>query len=36
MLRNYRKPLVIAGPKALLRLPECKSQFEDMGETSQF
>ncbi|KRX07891.1 hypothetical protein PPERSA_10279 [Pseudocohnilembus persalinus] len=36
MLRNYRKPLVIAGPKTLLRHPQCKSSFKDMDEGTQF
>lgn len=31
MKRNFRKPLVIAGPKTLLRHPKCFSKFEDMA-----
>ncbi|KAI8895238.1 thiamine diphosphate-binding protein [Globomyces pollinis-pini] len=31
MLRNYRKPLIVVGPKALLRSPVCTSDLEDMG-----
>jgi probable 2-oxoglutarate dehydrogenase E1 component DHKTD1 len=30
MLRNYRKPLIIVGPKALLRSPVCTSDLVDM------
>ena len=30
MLRNYRKPLIIVGPKALLRSPVCTSDLTDM------
>mmetsp|Transcript_9975 Transcript_9975/g.1561 ORF Transcript_9975/g.1561 Transcript_9975/m.1561 type:complete len:86 (+) Transcript_9975:166-423(+) len=36
MLRDYRKPLIIAGPKTLLRHPECKSSFKEMDEGTQF
>jgi 2-oxoglutarate dehydrogenase complex dehydrogenase (E1) component-like enzyme len=36
MKRNFRKPLVIAGPKTLLRHPKCLSKFEDMSETTHF
>jgi len=34
--RDYRKPLVIAAPKALLRHKSCVSTLEDMGPTSSF
>lgn len=36
MKRNFRKPLVIAGPKTLLRHPSCLSKFADMGEGTSF
>jgi probable 2-oxoglutarate dehydrogenase E1 component DHKTD1 len=31
MLRNYRKPLIVVGPKALLRSPVCTSDLADMA-----
>ena len=31
MIRNYRKPLIVVGPKVLLRSPNCVSSFEDMA-----
>lgn len=31
MLRNYRKPLIVVGPKALLRSPVCTSDMSDMA-----
>ena len=31
MLRNYRKPLIVVGPKALLRSPVCTSDLAEMG-----
>ncbi|CAE8613189.1 unnamed protein product [Polarella glacialis] len=34
--REFRKPLVIAAPKALLRHKDCTSSFEDMGPDSEF
>ncbi|KAH9478201.1 putative 2-oxoglutarate dehydrogenase E1 component DHKTD1, mitochondrial [Psilocybe cubensis] len=34
--RNYRKPLVIAGPKGLLRLSAAASTMEDMESGTQF
>lgn len=31
MVRDYRKPLIVVGPKALLRSPLCTSDMVDMG-----
>ncbi|RZF39407.1 hypothetical protein LSTR_LSTR000928 [Laodelphax striatellus] len=36
MLRNYRKPLVIVGPKILLRLPEATSPLSAMEPGTNF
>ncbi|KAK8735275.1 hypothetical protein OTU49_005597 [Cherax quadricarinatus] len=36
MLRNYRKPLIIAGPKMILRLPAASSDLEDMAPGTHF
>ncbi|EFA05916.2 probable 2-oxoglutarate dehydrogenase E1 component DHKTD1 homolog, mitochondrial [Tribolium castaneum] len=36
MLRNFRKPLIVIGPKTLLRLPEATSNFADMGPQTTF
>ncbi|KAJ2725289.1 hypothetical protein GGI07_001423 [Coemansia sp. Benny D115] len=36
MKRNYRKPLVIAGPKTLLRLSSATSALEEMGPGTSF
>mmetsp|Transcript_83040 Transcript_83040/g.243483 ORF Transcript_83040/g.243483 Transcript_83040/m.243483 type:complete len:833 (-) Transcript_83040:65-2563(-) len=34
--RDFRKPLVVASPKALLRHKNCVSSLEDMGPASEF
>ncbi len=36
LLRNYRKPLIIAGPKSLLRLPQAVSKLSDMAPGTHF
>lgn len=36
MMRNYRKPLIIVGPKALLRHPVCTSSLDEMSTGSSF
>lgn len=36
MQRDFRKPLIIAAPKSLLRLRACTSSLEDMGPRSKF
>lgn len=34
--RNFRKPLIVASPKNLLRHRKCVSRFEDMNESTKF
>jgi 2-oxoglutarate dehydrogenase E1 component len=34
--REFRKPLVVASPKMLLKLKACVSSYEDMGPDSKF
>ncbi|GLB42448.1 putative 2-oxoglutarate dehydrogenase C-terminal [Lyophyllum shimeji] len=34
--RNFRKPLIVAGPKGLLRLSAAASSMSDMGEGTHF
>ncbi len=36
MLRNFRKPLVVVGPKTLLRLPAAASDLSEMAEGTSF
>ncbi|KAF8997053.1 dehydrogenase E1 and transketolase domain-containing protein 1 [Cyathus striatus] len=36
IMRNYRKPLIIAGPKGLLRLPAASSSLVDMAPLTSF
>lgn len=36
LLRNYRKPLIIASPKGLLRSPAAASPLSDMSSSSTF
>ena len=36
MLRNYRKPLIVAAPKGLLRAPEASSTLAELGPGTSF
>ncbi|GAM18617.1 hypothetical protein SAMD00019534_017920 [Acytostelium subglobosum LB1] len=36
MIRNYRKPLIIVGPKVLLRHPNCYSSLDEMTPGTTF
>ncbi|EFA78789.1 oxoglutarate dehydrogenase [Heterostelium album PN500] len=36
MIRNYRKPLIVVGPKVLLRHPACFSSFDEMTPGTSF
>ncbi len=36
MKRNYRKPLIVATPKYLLRYEKCQSDLKEMSEHTQF
>ncbi|KAM3926433.1 2-oxoadipate dehydrogenase complex component E1 isoform 2-T2 [Leptodactylus fuscus] len=36
MIRNFRKPLIVASPKMLLRYPAAVSSFEDMAPGTTF
>ncbi|CAF1667506.1 unnamed protein product, partial [Adineta ricciae] len=36
MIRNFRKPLIVAGPKILLRHPDCVSSLAEMSDSTHF
>ena len=36
MIRNFRKPLIVAGPKILLRHSECVSTLADLADGTYF
>jgi probable 2-oxoglutarate dehydrogenase E1 component DHKTD1 len=36
MIRNFRKPLIVAAPKILLRHPDCISSLADMTDGTSF
>ncbi|CAF0997885.1 unnamed protein product [Adineta steineri] len=36
MIRNFRKPLIVAAPKILLRHPDCISSLTDMADGTHF
>jgi len=36
MKRDFRKPLIVAGPKGLLRNNKSVSKIEDMGPGTKF
>lgn len=36
MIRSFRKPLIVAGPKVLLRLPAAVSQLTDLAPGTKF
>jgi probable 2-oxoglutarate dehydrogenase E1 component DHKTD1 len=36
MVRDYRRPLIVVGPKTLLRSPDCVSGVEEMGPGTKF
>lgn len=36
MVMPYRKPLIVASPKALIRLPECVSSLSELDENTRF
>ena len=36
MIRNFRKPLIVAGPKILLRHPDCVSSLTEMSDGTHF
>lgn len=36
MIRNFRKPLIVAGPKILLRHSDCVSTLADMADGTYF
>jgi probable 2-oxoglutarate dehydrogenase E1 component DHKTD1 len=36
MVQDYRRPLIVVGPKTLLRDPRCVSEIEEMGPGTKF
>lgn len=36
MVQPFRKPLIVASPKLLIRLPECVSKIDEMGPNTYF
>ena len=36
MIRNFRKPLIVAGPKILLRHSDCVSTLAEMADGTHF
>lgn len=36
MIRNFRKPLIVAAPKILLRHPDCVSTLSEMADGTSF
>ena len=36
MMQPFRKPLIVAGPKVLIRLPECVSELSEMAPNTSF
>ena len=36
MVRNFRKPLLVCGPKTLLRLPSCVSSIDELAPGTCF
>jgi probable 2-oxoglutarate dehydrogenase E1 component DHKTD1 len=36
MLLPFRKPLIVASPKLLIRLPECVSTLDELKQGTQF
>lgn len=36
MVQPFRKPLIMASPKTLFRMPECKSSLDEMNVNTQF
>lgn len=35
MVTPFRKPLIVASPKSLIRLPECVSSLNDLSENTR-
>ncbi|XP_014250511.1 probable 2-oxoglutarate dehydrogenase E1 component DHKTD1, mitochondrial [Cimex lectularius] len=36
MIRNFRKPLIVVGPKIIIRAPEASSSLHEMGPNTSF